>query len=239
MIQKQDMSSQAHRPHRLVVSQHGMTMIEMIGVLGVIAVLAGLILPRVFEVIAESKVEALVTAVQTYETAITTYYKDVGTILPLDNQGIPQVENSGDSNQPLSLPARLTLSASDPLVNNNSLNLWPKFQGPYLRTFNSQFPPEIGTRMLLPAMQAIPLNSAVTPTNVGWDLKGDDGLSDLDTNANVVYFRLEGIGEEEFLKFDKMVDYLIGNTETERKLRGRAKWDPGQNGTMLYYVAHR
>ena len=222
---------------RVLQETRGLTMIEMIGVLGVIAVLAALIVPRVFDVITDSKIEALATATKTYETAVTQYYADIGSILPLNEQGLPQVEINGGTTVVRSLGARLTLASSDPLVLNT--NLWPKFQGPYLEKFNSSLPPEIGTQMFLPTNIPVPLESQVTSNNMGWDLKGDDGNSDLPTDSHVAFFMLQGIGEEDFLKLDKIVDPLIGTTDAERKLRGRAKWDTANEGTLLLYLAHR
>ena len=46
----------------------GFTLIEMIGVL------AALIIPKVFDVISSSKIDASAAACKTYETAITNYY---------------------------------------------------------------------------------------------------------------------------------------------------------------------
>ena len=215
----------------------GMTMIEMIGVLGVIGVLGALIIPRVFDVIRESKIESLVAATQSYEAAVTKYYTNVGTVLPLNPSGVPAVETTGNSAVVGSLPARLTLPISDPLVLGT--NLWPKFQGPYLERFHSNLPPEVGSKMLIPAVQPVALGTPVTSTNFGWDLRGDDGNSDLPTDSYVVFFKLEGIGEKEFLMLDKILDPSIGNTNDLRKLRGRAKWDPTNQGTLFLYLAHR
>ena len=223
-------------PH-LSSKEAGMTMIEMIGVLGVVAVLSAIIIPRVFDVITESKIESLVVATQTYETAVTKYYTNVGTVLPLDSSGNPTIETTGDSAVPHSLPARLTLPSTDPLVTGN--NLWAKFQGPYLERFNSNIPPEIGSKMFIPAVQAVDSGDPVTSKNYGWDLRGDDDSSDLPTDSHVVFFKLEGIGEEEFQMLDKMLDPSIGNTNDQRKVRGRAKWDSGNNGTLYLYLAHR
>ena len=220
-----------------VRGSQGMTMIEMIGVLGVIAVLSALIIPRVFDVITESKIDALATALHTYETGVTRYYADLGSILPLDAQGIPQVEATGDSSVVTSLAARLTLGSTDPLVLGT--NLWPKFQGPYLEKFNSGLPPEIGTNMFLPTSVPVTIDTPVTAENIGWDLKGDDGSSDVPTDSHVAFFKLEGIGEEDFLNLDQIVDPLIGTTDAERKIRGRAKWAPANNGTLYLYLAHR
>jgi prepilin-type N-terminal cleavage/methylation domain-containing protein len=218
-------------------TQDGMTMIEMIGVLSVVAVLAALLIPRVFDVITDSKIDALATAMHTYEIGVTKYYGDVGSLLPLDAQGIPQVEATGDSAVLTSLASRLTLGSTDPLVLGT--NLWPKFQGPYIEKFNSDLPPEIGTNMFLPTSVPVTINVPVTSNNIGWDLKGDDGNSDIPSDAHVVYFQLEGIGEEDFLQLDHLLDPLVGTTDAERKLRGRAKWDASNNGTLLLYMAHR
>lgn len=222
---------------RIFMNTAGMTMMEMMGVLGVIGVLSAIIVPRVFDVITESKVESLVAATQTFETAVTKYYTNVGTVLPLNPSGVPAIETTGDSTIVYSLPARLTLPSSSPLVLGT--NLWPKFQGPYLERFNSNLPPEIGSGMFLPAVQPAPLGTLVTSSNFGWDLRGDDGNSDVPTDSHVVFFKLQGIGENEFLMADKMLEPSIGNTNAQRKLRGRAKWDAADNGTMYLYLAHR
>ena len=220
----------------VVREKRGMTLIEMIGVLGVIAVLAGLLIPRVFEVISDSKIHDLTVAVKTYETSITKYYHDVGTILPLNVNGTPQIENSGNSANTRSLPARLTLTSSDPLV--VSTNLWPKFHGPYLEKFDSSQPPSIGTRMFIPVQPAVAHGTPVTGSNTGWDLKGNDGNSDIATGANVAYLRLTGLGESDFMKLDHIIDKGIGTANAEKMRRGRAKYDLGSSTLYLYLVSN-
>ncbi len=217
--------------------KQGFTLIEMIGVLAVVAVLAALIIPKVFQIITSSKIDALAAAMKTYETAVTKYYVDIGSILPLNDSGKPQAEGSGNSATVRSLPARLTLSSSDALVTGT--NLWSKFNGPYLEKFDTSSPPGLGTNMYMPARRAVSYGTTVTGNNLGWDLKGDDGKSDLNSNANVVYLRLTGIGEDNFLELDRIVDADIGNNDTEKKLRGRAKWHSASNGTLYLYLAHQ
>ncbi|MCH8040395.1 MAG: hypothetical protein IH977_08620 [Nitrospinae bacterium] len=217
-------------------SEKGFTIIEMIGVLGVIAVLGALILPKVFDVVAQAKIEALLTACKTLEGSIAKYYTDVGTLLPLNTAGSPQTENSGDSSVDSSLGARLVLSSYDPLV--LTTNLWPKFSGPYLEKFDTNKPPAMGMQMFLPARKAVVYGTGVTAQNLGWDIKGDDGNSDLPTNVDVVYLQLTGIGETDFMAMDKGFDPDIGNDAAEKKLRGRAKWSSASNGTLYLYLAH-
>ncbi|RLA04492.1 MAG: hypothetical protein DRQ54_09440, partial [Gammaproteobacteria bacterium] len=67
---------------RIVAS--GFTLIEMIGVLAIIAILAASVAPRVFDVIADSRGTRAVTEVRAIETAVARFYGDVGTLQNLD-----------------------------------------------------------------------------------------------------------------------------------------------------------
>ena len=107
-------------------TDQGFTLIEMIGVLAVVAVLAAMIIPKVMDVVASSKIDALAAAVKAYETSVTKYYVDIGSVLPLNASGTPQIENGGNSATARSLAARLTLSSSDALVTGTKLNRFPE-----------------------------------------------------------------------------------------------------------------
>jgi prepilin-type N-terminal cleavage/methylation domain-containing protein len=229
-------SRNSQLPAVIVREERGFTLIEMIGVLAVVAVLAALILPKVFDVIADSRVNAMAASVKAYETAVTKYYSDIGNVLPLNASGVPTAETTGDSATATSMAARLTLSRSDSLVTSNGL--WPKFRGPYLEKFDTSTPPSLGTAMYLPATAAVNYGTATTATNLGWDLKGDDGNSDIPTGANVVYYRLTGLALEDFERLDSIIDRDIGTTTATKQLRGRAKYDTATS-TLYLYLAHR
>ena len=209
----------------------GFTLIEMIGVLAVIAILVALLLPKVFEIMAESKANALVAAIRTYETAVVDYYSDISSLLPLNATGVPTAETTGDSATAVSLPARLTLDVSDPL--NTGANSWVRFRGPYLAKFVTAVPPGLGTAVYMPATAAITYGTATTASNIGWDLN-NDGNSDLPTGSNVVYVYFTGISDTDFDKVDAIIDPGMGTTTATRVLRGRVKYDATTDQMMIY-----
>ncbi|WP_454064220.1 type IV pilin protein [Candidatus Nitrospira salsa] len=224
------------RKFALLHAQGGLSLLETIGVVSIGAVLAAMTLPHVYGLIADSKAESLVSSVKIYQQAISRYYADVGTLLPLDSQGLPHLEQTGNSANPNSLPAQLTLVAGDPRAGGS--NLWTKFQGPYLEKFDTQHPPELGGAMYLQTHKALPLGAVVTRSNDAWDLKGDNARSDVPTQAHIVVLRVTGITPEQFLRIDKVVESDIGRTMEERQVRGRAKYDPVEMSLHLY-LAHQ
>ncbi|MDT0595480.1 prepilin-type N-terminal cleavage/methylation domain-containing protein [Glaciecola petra] len=56
----------------------GFTLVEMIGVMAVIAILAAIAAPRVFDAIQDAKVTSLVQQINSFQTAATQIYKDTG-----------------------------------------------------------------------------------------------------------------------------------------------------------------
>ena len=214
----------------------GFTLIEMTGVLAVIAILVALLLPKVFEIVAESKANSLVAAVRTYETAVVDYYSDISSILPLNPGGNPTQEVSGDSFVVRSLPARLTLEQSDPLNTGN--NGWTKFKGPYLSKFSSDVPPGLGTKVFMPVQAPVAYGTATTASNLGWDLN-NDGNSDIPTSANVAYVYFTGISNQDFEKVNALLD--PGETQggaglPTRERTGRIKYDINTDEMRIYLI---
>lgn len=56
------------------VANHGFTLIEMVGVLAVIAILAALLVPKIFAAINDSRISSAVSSVNACKTATMTYF---------------------------------------------------------------------------------------------------------------------------------------------------------------------
>ena len=182
----------------------GFSLVELVGVLAIIAILAALIGPQVVNHIGRGNVVALAQSIPVYRKATEEYFRDIGSLRPLNATGVPTLETTGNSAVPTSLPARLTLDASDAL--NTGTNQWLRFRGPYLEQFNSAIPPGIGTTMFMPATTPVSYGTSVTTTNIGWDLNATDGLSDIPTGSTVVYLRITGVQQLEFIHLNNILD---------------------------------
>ena len=72
-------------------ASHGFTLIEMIGVLAVIAILAAMLLPKVFSAINDSRVNNAAVSVETIKTSATDHY---GNPQPITGSVQPSVKHT-------------------------------------------------------------------------------------------------------------------------------------------------
>lgn len=244
------------------MAAHGLTLVEWISVLAIVSIMLGLTIPGIMSQVQKGQVVALAQAIPSYRKAVEAYYRDIGSVEPLNAAGVPAIEATGNSATATSLPARLTLDASDPL--NTGANQWVRFRGPYLQYFDTANPPNLGAAIFMPAAVPVSYGTAVTATNIGWDLDTKDGLSDIPTGKTVVYLRLTGIQQGEFVQLNHMLDggtSLAGSDPPlidpsqppvlasllamgggpppppNTVIRGRLKYDAATQ-TALIYLAH-
>ncbi len=212
----------------------GFTLVEMIGVLAIIAILIALLLPRVFQLVASANARSLAAAVRTYETSIVNYYADIGSLFPLNVDGIPQTESGGDSITERALPARLTLNAADPL--NDGDGSWPRFRGPYLEKFNSANPPGLGTTMTMPSTAANNFGAAPAFNQNNFDLDGN-ATNDIANGSQVTWLFIDDVTQAQFGEIDGILDPGVGADLAQRQARGRVKWRTNGGGQLRIYLA--
>ncbi len=212
----------------------GFTLVEMIGVLAIIAILIALLLPKVFQLVASSNARSLAAAVRTYETSIVNYYADIGSLYPLNVAGTPAADGGGNSTTVTSLPARLTLNSADPL--NVGTGSWPRFRGPYLEKFNSANPPGLGVTMTMPSTAANNFGAAPTFAQNNFDLDGNN-TNDIANASQVTWLFVDDVTQTQFEEIDGILDPGVGANLAERQVRGRVKWQAGGGGQLRLYLA--
>jgi prepilin-type N-terminal cleavage/methylation domain-containing protein len=202
--------------------QLGFTLIEMIGVLAIIAVLVGAVAPRIFEAISDSKVSNVASLIKTTETATSKYFADMGNLLPFTNM----TANSATSDAAGHIDNGNTNSFSRLLTSTRSSTQnageWINFKGPYLSSFNRNTPP-LGTGMGLDV--DISTATLAVASGENWDLDGD-GAADIAVGSQMVILRLQQISEGQWEKIDAILDNGVATgTPAERQARGKVKWN--------------
>jgi prepilin-type N-terminal cleavage/methylation domain-containing protein len=148
------------------------TLIEMIGVLAVIAILAALLIPKVFAAINSAKISNTSTSINTVKTAAIDHYAKFGT-LPVDGSG--------------AAPVPLVLT-SDPATNPG--NLYDKI---LLKEgfMDKLFQVKIGDGTIGAANTRIQLVPAITTaadgTGAAYNLDGDTGTGTAGNDATGSY----------------------------------------------------
>ena len=212
-------------------AQRGFTLVEMIGVLAIIAILAAAVAPRVFDVIADSRGTQMATEIRTIETAISRYYADVGTIKDLDI-----TDGTTEPSDTTGETFFLTLTRSTAPV---TLGRWSRFRGPYLEKFVSAGP-AVGATKLIKYDIAELATTAATSSNKAYDFDGTGPTNDTPRSGTevVVWLEVTDVDSRDFQKIDSIFDDGVGTTDAEQQKNGRVKFDP-DTLTMRILIAYR
>src|SRR5438552_428755 len=127
-------------------SSQGFTLIEMIGVLAVIAILASMLIPKIFEAISSARINNTVQSYNAIKTAVMDHYGKFGS---LNYNGFTQVNATAAE-----------LAAYDTGV------LLPE------TLIDKPFRARIGTAWTIQAVAGVAAGTAVTGANSAYDLDG-------------------------------------------------------------------
>ena len=195
----------------------GFTLIEMIGVLAVIAILASMLIPKIFEAINSARVNNAAVSYNAMKTAVMDHYGKYGSILVSNT--IPFVVPSPAS------------SNYDKVLLSEGLS-------------DKLFTVKIGDGTANTVIRVIPMIAAATPTGAtaNYDLDGD-GVSDTGGTGNLVEAVITGVAIADAIELNNRLDGIaLGDSNTANPdLKGRVMYANGGGGTVEVhiYIAHR
>ena len=194
----------------------GFTLIEMIGVLAVIAILASMLIPKIFEAINSSRINNAAVSYNAMKTAVMDHYGKYGSITSSNGVAFTAAQLANYDKQVL-----LAESLSDK---------------PFVVKIGDG---GAGTLVRVVAMAA---TAAVDGTNPQYDLDGDT-VSDTGGSGNLVEAVITGVAAADALELSHRLDgiTLSAANTTVQDFLGRVKYATPVAGLtdVHIYIAHR
>jgi len=216
-------------PANRAFNQSGFTLIEMIGVLAVIAILAAVLIPKVFEAINNARVNNAAMSVGTVKTACVDHYAKAGAF-PVD----------ASTNPPAALTPAQKLTFDLVLVKEGFLDK------PFAVKIGDGLP-EDAAHTRVEIVDAQPAATVGTGAGGAYNLDGDATTSNAnDANGTwVVQAVITGVQEADAIALNKAIDgntAALGSTGPGvADLGGRVEYATPAAGvcTVYVYLTHR
>lgn len=201
----------------------GFTLIEMIGVLAVIAILAAMVAPKIFKVINDSRVTRMAGDIRGISAGVADWYKDVRTLNPLHaTTGAIVTGDNTTWNTQLFTSGGVTAG------------LWARWQGPYIEDLSAIN--SIGSTATIENCAATAA-AVASGTCVGVDFDGD-GATDVAAGRRIVWLVLQNVADADFQSLDDIMDPgQTALTAAQRQARGKVKWD-GTSVLRVYLASN-
>jgi prepilin-type N-terminal cleavage/methylation domain-containing protein len=197
--------------------QRGFTLIEMIGVLAIIAVLAGMLVPRVLSAINDSRINSTVMSINGVRSAAMTYFGKYGKFAGVNG-------------------AALTLATTTATNWDQAVLV---SEGNLDKPFEAKLGTEASTAVEVVA--AVSGATTVSTTNAGFDFDGTLTSNEA-TGSVVVQIRLPGLALDDANAINRALDGasvpLIAAGAGEATGRCKVNHVSGQYD-LLIYVAHK
>jgi prepilin-type N-terminal cleavage/methylation domain-containing protein len=204
----------------------GFTLIEMIGVLAVIAILASMLIPKIFEAINSARINNTVQSYNAIKTAVMDHYGKYGAI------------------NFIGVPAPGTATTAAQLAAYDRLVLLPE------QMIDKPFIARVGTNWVIQAVAGVTAATAVDGVNSAYDLDGSSAAAnDAAPAAFVVEAVISGVAAADAIEISQRLDgpgtaaQPLSFPGGGADLAGRVKYaDPAANGGVTdvhIYICHR
>ena len=205
--------------HQSRKSSQAFTLIEMIGVLAVIAILASMLIPKIFEAINSARINNTVQSYNAVKTAVMDHYGKYGAINVVG-------------------PAPVVGATAAQLAAYDRLILLPE------ALIDKAFVARVGTNWVIQATPVAAGTTAATPisgTNEAYDLDGGGTVvNDAFPAAYVVEAVISGVAIADAIEISERLDGdSLSSTGTADDFRGRVKYTGASVTTVHIYIAHR
>lgn len=200
-------------------SRLGFTLVEMIGVLAVIGILAGMLIPRVLSAIAAARVNGTAVGVNAVKNAAMLYIGKYGKF-------------GGTNGTPLTLG---TATATN----------WDTYVLMYEGLLEKPLGTPIGTNGFVQVVAALSPTSATTGTNSAYNLDGNSAQpNDAGLGTVVIECVFQGTPLDDARNLNLIIDgnnALLGEDTAGHDVLGRCKYDfaGGSVGEVHVYVANK
>lgn len=201
-------------------SRRGFTLVEMIGVLAIVATLAAMLVPQVLGIISRSRVLDAVGAYNSIKAGAITYAAKYGLI--------------GDING----------RALDVDVDTDVATNWDRDVLLRLNLIDERFRTKVAAAVSVQVRESLPADTAPDGSNAAYNLLGLDGTPNLTAGVkHVLDVHLTDVLLDDARELNRHIDgtfNALGETSEGTDLRGRVKYDfsssptPGMGDVYLY-----
>ena len=211
---------------RIVKTERGFTLIEMIGVLAIIGILAAVLVPKVMDAVARSKVSGTALIYNTLRTAAVDYYSKSNAFPIRNGTGAADTAiAAGRFDADLVIGGFIDRLVSVPL--GSLLTSGALTARTHVRSRTAQVSGTV----------------TVTAANSGnnYDLDDNTTTADFSTGVTIVSLMVPGVPLKDAIALNLLIDNVSNNGTTTSDNTGRCIYSaPAGNGTVTVYlyIAH-
>jgi prepilin-type N-terminal cleavage/methylation domain-containing protein len=211
----------------------GFTLVEMIGVLAVIAILSAMLIPKIFEAINSARIEHAAGAVNTMRTAVASHYSKYGAFADSDGTFFtPTGVATGGAQEADAADFDTLVLMKDRMID---------------KRFSVKLGDQLATNLVrVRVVEAAADTSEIDAASANYDFDGVADVVDTNDGTLVVEAVITGVSPSDAKALKEMID---GNDLTnpipavgEAATLGRVKYPAiatGATGTVLCYIYHR